>query len=222
MVEDAGAAAVAIHGRTAAQSYSGWRIGSSSRRIAETLSIPVFGSGDCTDPEPSSAAGDPASKACWWAEASSAIPGFSLRPPIWRRDAPRDLTLADRGRFLLEYIELLRHERVHEPNGFRHTAPARGRTDADGHRAIGHDRWVVNKIRALGSWYTKGLDNGSHIRTAINTADSIQKLTEIIDTFFGASLTQFGHSDSESAAELGAIDIRPAPGRPTAGSTVPS
>ncbi len=90
---------------------------------------------------------------------------------------PRDLTLADRGRFLLEYIELLRHERVHEPAGFRHTAPARDGTASDGHRAIGHDRWVVNKIRALGSWYTKGLDNGSHIRTAINTADSIERLS---------------------------------------------
>src|SRR5438046_6308253 len=50
MVEDAGAAAVAVHGRTAAQSYSGaadWDLVAS---IAETLSIPVFGSGDCLEP----------------------------------------------------------------------------------------------------------------------------------------------------------------------------
>src|SRR4029077_9792273 len=101
---------------------------------------------------------------------------------------PRDATLVDRGRFLLEYIELLRHERVHEPDGFRHVAPARDGIGADGHRAIGHDRWVVNKIRALGSWYTKGLDNGSHIRTAINTAESIDRLGEIIEMFFFAPL----------------------------------
>ena len=47
---------------------------------------------------------------------------------------------------------------------------------------------MVNKIRALGSWYTKGLDNGSHIRTAINTADSIERLAEIIDVFFFSPL----------------------------------
>src|SRR5438105_14237891 len=46
MVEDAGAAAVAVHGRTAEQSYSGcadWTIVS---EIAAQLAIPVFGSGD--------------------------------------------------------------------------------------------------------------------------------------------------------------------------------
>ena len=36
--------------------------------------------------------------------------------------------------------------------------------------ARGHDRWVINKLRALNSWYTKGLDNGSHLRVAINAA----------------------------------------------------
>jgi tRNA-dihydrouridine synthase len=101
---------------------------------------------------------------------------------------PRDITLADRGRFLLDYISLLQRERVHEPSGFRHTAPASEGNSGAGHRAVGHDRWVVNKIRALGSWYTKGLDNGSHIRTAINTADSIGRLAEIVDVFFVAPL----------------------------------
>src|SRR5918999_738386 len=50
-VQDAGAAAVTIHGRTAAQSYTGladWDLVSS---VAETLSIPVLGSGDCIEPE---------------------------------------------------------------------------------------------------------------------------------------------------------------------------
>src|SRR5438105_2298980 len=50
MVEDAGAAAVAVHGRTAAQSYSGESDWNLIARIAETLSIPVFGSGDCIEP----------------------------------------------------------------------------------------------------------------------------------------------------------------------------
>jgi hypothetical protein len=43
---------------------------------------------------------------------------------------------------------------------------------------------VINKVRALGSWYTKGLDNGSHLRTAINTAESVEGLQEVIGAFF--------------------------------------
>src|SRR5213078_2708316 len=50
-VQDAGAAAVTIHGRTAEQSYTGtadWNLVSD---IARDLSIPVFGSGDCIEPQ---------------------------------------------------------------------------------------------------------------------------------------------------------------------------
>ena len=57
-----------------------------------------------------------------------------------------------------------------------HSGPAQGR-----------ERWVINKLRALNSWYTKGLDNGSHLRVAINAAESISELREIIEEFFAAS-----------------------------------
>src|SRR5882672_7656032 len=45
MVEDAGAAAIAVHGRTAAQSYTGQSDWSLIDRVAESLTIPVLGSG---------------------------------------------------------------------------------------------------------------------------------------------------------------------------------
>src|SRR5437870_8921074 len=51
MVQDAGAAAVAVHGRTAAQSYSGSADWDLVARIAGELTVPVFGSGDCIEPE---------------------------------------------------------------------------------------------------------------------------------------------------------------------------
>src|SRR5213078_2774814 len=51
MVEDAGAAAIAIHGRTAAQSYSGSADWDLVATIADQLTIPVLGSGDCVEPE---------------------------------------------------------------------------------------------------------------------------------------------------------------------------
>jgi nifR3 family TIM-barrel protein len=190
MVEDAGAAAIAVHGRTAAQSYSGSADWDLVARIAEQLSIPVFGSGDCLDADTvvtrlragvtGVLVGRGVLRNPWiLAQAAEVAAGRS----------PREVTLADRGRFLLEYIELLRHERVHEPHGFRHTAPGQASGGSAGHRAIGHDRWVVNKIRALGSWYTKGLDNGSHLRTGINTAESIDALHDLIDRFFFAPVS---------------------------------
>jgi hypothetical protein len=42
----------------------------------------------------------------------------------------------------------------------------------------------VNKVRALGSWYTKGLENGGHLRVAINSASSVAHLRDIISDFF--------------------------------------
>src|SRR5215217_1359675 len=50
-VADAGAAAVTVHGRTAAQSYSGSSDWELIGRVAEGLTIPVFGSGDCIEPQ---------------------------------------------------------------------------------------------------------------------------------------------------------------------------
>ena len=50
-VEGAGAKAITIHGRTAKQSYSGVADWDFVTEIAKTVSIPVFGSGDCIEPE---------------------------------------------------------------------------------------------------------------------------------------------------------------------------
>ena len=50
-VQDAGASAITIHGRTAEQSYTGLADWELVRQIASDLQIPVFGSGDCVEPE---------------------------------------------------------------------------------------------------------------------------------------------------------------------------
>lgn len=185
MVEDAGAAAVAVHGRTAAQSYSGSADWTLVGRIAADLSIPVFGSGDCIEPEQviermqtgveGVLVGRGVLRNPWiLAQASDLAAG---RPP-------REVSLEQRGRFLLEYIELLLNERVREPAGFRHSFDVRTAIGPSEHDTRGHGRFVINKLRALGSWFTKGLDNGSHLRTAINSAESLDELRDIIGTFF--------------------------------------
>src|ERR687892_2091605 len=50
-VEDAGASAVTVHGRTAAQSYSGSSDWDLIGAVASGVRIPVFGSGDCVEPQ---------------------------------------------------------------------------------------------------------------------------------------------------------------------------
>jgi tRNA-dihydrouridine synthase B len=182
-IEDAGAAAVAVHGRTAAQSYSGFSDWELIARVADGLSIPVFGSGDCVE----------ASQVVERLRESRVrgvlVGRGALRNPwIFQQAAdvaagrtPQEVTARERGQFLLEYIEMLQHERLGEVEGFRHVAPGQPQENVP---ARGHDRWVINKLRALNSWYTKGLDNGSHLRVAINAAESIAQLREIIEGFF--------------------------------------
>ena len=191
-MENAGASALAVHGRTAAQSYSGVSDWDLIARVAAGVSIPVFGSGDCVEPAQlveklrdgrvsGVLVGRGALRNPWIFEQAAAMA---------RNEAPREITAADRGQFLLEYIDLLVHECTGEIEGFRHVAPTSPEavSAARGEPARGHDRWVINKLRALNSWYTKGLDNGSHLRVAINSAESLPRLREIIAEFFGLAV----------------------------------
>jgi tRNA-dihydrouridine synthase len=95
--------------------------------------------------------------------------------------APRTVTLRERGEFLSTYIEMLLHERVNEGQGFRHFAPG---MDAGAGPARGRERWVINKVRALCAWYSKGLEGGSQLRTRVNTAARLGELRTIVDEFF--------------------------------------
>jgi len=199
MMEDAGAAAVTIHGRTAAQSYSGLADWDLVARIAEDLTIPVLGSGDCIEPS------HVLEKMKSGVEGVLVGRGVLRNPWILAQAAdmvsgrsPREVTMEDRGRFLLEYIDLLANERVHEPQGFRHR-PAGLEDPVE--RTASHDRWVINKIRALGSWYTKGLEQGSHLRTAINSTDSLPRLRQLIQDFFNGGCPIVCASFAESRTD---------------------
>jgi tRNA-dihydrouridine synthase B len=189
-MEDAGAAAVAVHGRTAEQSYSGSSDWNLIARVAAGLRIPVFGSGDCVAPEQALdrlrqggvggvLVGRGALRNPWI---------FSQTADLLNGRPAADITLEERGRFLIEYLELLLTERAGEAAGFRHVAPGPDRGAAGAELpalpARGRERWVINKLRALGAWYTKGLENGSHLRVAINSAESIAELRDRIDQFF--------------------------------------
>lgn len=178
-VEDAGAAAVTVHGRTAEQSYKGTSDWDLIAQVAAGVRIPVFGSGDCVEPDQLIAR-----------TASTGIAGVlvgrgALRNP-WifaqayalESGAPAPAVSAvERGRFLLDYIDRLLNE---------------GEDDAGStHR---RDRWVINKLRALGTWFTKGVDHGSRLRTSLNHAESLDEVHAIIGDFF------FSHQPSSVAS----------------------
>ncbi|MDR1990387.1 MAG: tRNA dihydrouridine synthase DusB [Acidobacteriaceae bacterium] len=167
MVQEAGAQAVTVHGRTAAQSYSGLADWDLVARVADRLRIPVFGSGDCVTPEQivdrlrsgveGVLVGRGVLRNPWiLAQAEDLLAGRPVR----------QVTREARGQFLLDYIALLEDERVRdgEPGN--------------------HDRWVVNKIRALGGYYTKGFEGGPEFRKALNATSSVAALRELIRRFF--------------------------------------
>ncbi len=199
-VQDAGASAVTIHGRTAKQSYTGRADWDFVADVASRLSIPVFGSGDCVEPEQivdrmragvsGVFVGRGVLRNPWiLAQAGDLLEG---RPA-------RTVTLEERGRFLLEYVDLLLREGDDEAEGFRHSMQGKAHGSASGARsgglsplssadpgvpAVGRQKWVINKLRALCAWYSKGLDGGSQLRVAINSAQSIPHLRRLIDNYF--------------------------------------
>jgi len=190
MVEDAGARAVTVHGRTAAQSYSGSADWDLVAEVANALTIPVFGSGDCVTPEQIVA------RLASGVEGVLVGRGVLRNPWILAQAADllagrpvREVTLAERGQFLLDYIELLLHERVRDARDVTKSAglpapPALLVPPAQ----RSHQRWVVNKLRALGAYYTKGVENGAELRSGLNRAGSLSELRDLINRFFFQTL----------------------------------
>ena len=187
LMEAVGAAAVAVHGRTAAQSYRGCSDWGVIDEVARQVSIPVFGSGDCVAPE------DLVGRMRETAVAGVLVGRGALRNPwifeqamaLGRGGVARPVTDQERGRFLLAYLDLLLAEGATEAEGFRHTATVHPKAGPKRRSARSRERWVINKLRALGSWYTKGVDNGSRLRVAMNHAGSLDQLQSIILDFFG-------------------------------------
>jgi tRNA-dihydrouridine synthase B len=211
MVQDAGAAAIAVHGRTAAQSYSGSSDWEFISRVAQSVDIPVFGSGDVIEPEQ-------AVERLRSTAVSGVLVGRGVLRNPWilsqaqalaEGRTPRHVSLEERGQFLLDYLDLLLHEGEQEAEGFRHSVVADPALNpsAQDRAARGRERWVINKLRALGTWYTRGLDNGSHLRTAINQCASIGELREIVARFFFAGELSVG-ADAGGGDRLDAASVR--------------
>ena len=205
MVEDAGAAAIAVHGRTAAQSYTGESDWSLIARVAPDVGIPVFGSGDCVEAEPgaSRVARLGVSPACSSVAARCAIRGFSARRRklAGGRVADAGHARGARGSFCSTISICCSTKRVDERDGFRHVAPGQiddGRGDPRAAASVGSStsfaRWAPGIQRAsrtdrtFASLSTRRVDSrrcGGLSRTFFLARDR--------EVVYASSLARFSH-----------------------------
>lgn len=157
IAEASGAAAVAVHGRTREQYYSGtadWEI---IRRVKEAVSIPVIGNGDVDSPEKAKAMLE--ETGCDGVMIGRAARG---NPWIFRQVQEYLRTGVAAPKPSPEEVRamMLRHARMQvEYKG---------------------DYTGIREMRKHISWYTAGMPHSARLRARINSVESLEELEEIL------------------------------------------
>ena len=158
ILEDAGAAAIAVHGRTREQFYSGtadWEI---IRRVKEAVSIPVFGNGDVDSPE----------------KAAAMLRETGCDGVMIARGAQGNPWIFSR---VLRYLE----EGVLLPPPSRQEVKEMIFRHADMLTAAKGAYTGIREMRKHVAWYTAGFPHSARLRGRINTVESLEELREVLE-----------------------------------------
>lgn len=160
IMEDAGAAAIAVHGRTRQQYYSGRADWETIRRIKEAVSVPVIGNGDVDSPEKAEAMFR--ETGCDAMMIGRAVRG---NPWIFREMnhyfATGELLPGPSLEELKE--EILRHARMQIEKKGEYTG--------------------IREMRKHVAWYTAGMRHSAGIRRESNLISSYGELERLLERF---------------------------------------
>ena len=158
IIEDAGAAAVAVHGRTREQYYSGKADWDIIRQVKEAVSIPVIGNGDVVSGE--SALAMMCETGC---DGVMIGRGAQGNPWIFSELVEYEKTGVMPERPNNEELKdlMLRHSRLQ----IQYKGEYLG----------------IREMRKHVSWYTTGLKNSAKLRGEINAVESYEELSKLLD-----------------------------------------
>ncbi len=158
IAEQSGAAAVAVHGRTREQYYSGKADWDIIRRVREAVGIPVIGNGDIATPQ----------------DAERMLAETGCAGVMVGRGAKGDPWIFRRITAYLDTGELLPKPSAGEVKAMiaRH---AKMMAEFKG------ERTAVLEMRKHVAWYTSGFPNSAALRNEINEAETMDGLIGLIE-----------------------------------------